>query len=217
MLCKKLNSWTYDSVEHAALTTSKSTVCRRFVGSSCKLRRYVARCWLRLVDLRLIRLARMYQRAGWAIACMLGVWALLLLVSKSYRAGPSLLRGRAPFRPESASASTSHLQEWQRTAGSIEERSGSGDFSGVSGVSMTGQNGECQMILDSRGNPMDDFSGPVLPLGIAVSGEISNGGYEYYTVRQSTHHCCGVLHGNAARLQKQKVTKCRSHMHEVQQ
>lgn len=49
---------------------------------------------------------------------------------------------------------------------------------------MTGQNGECQMVLDNRGNPLNDLSGPALPLGIAVTGEVSNGGYEYYTVRK---------------------------------
>lgn len=152
------------------------------VGSTCKVRRCVARCWLHFVDLRMFRLARMYQRAGWTIAFTLGVWALLLL-SKSYRPGPSLLRGSGPQRPGSASPSASHSQQWQRTAGSIEGRSGSGDFSGVSEVGMTGQNGECQVILDIRGNPLNDFSGPVLPLGTAVSGEVSNGGYEYYTVR----------------------------------
>ena len=184
MLCEKLNSWTYHSTKHATLTASKSKVCRRLVGSSHKLRRCVARCWLHFADLRVFRLARMYQRAGWVIACMLGVLSLLLL-PKFYVAGPSLLlRGSTPQRPLSASPSASNSQQWQRTASSIEGRSASGDFSGVGAVGMTGQNGECQMILDSRGNPLNDLSGPALPLGIAVTGEVSNGGYEYYTVRK---------------------------------
>lgn len=135
---------------------------------------------------------------------MLGVWALLL-VSKSYLAGPSHLRGSAPERPLSASPSASHSQQWQRTASSIEEKSASRDFSGVGGVGMTGQNAECQMILDNRGNPLNDLSGPALPLGISVTGEVSNGGYEYYTVRKRY-----IPHASNARLHKVPYFCCKT-------
>ena len=103
---------------------------------------------------------------------MLGVCALLLL-SKTYRTVPSLVRGSASHRAVSASPSAGHALQWQRDAGSI---------SGVSGVGIAEHNGECQMIVDSRGHLVNDVSGPVLPVGIAVSGEVSKGGYVYYTV-----------------------------------
>lgn len=197
MSCEKVNSWTYHSTKHATLTASKSKVCRRFVGSSHKLRRCVARCWLHFVDLGVCRLARMYQRPGWIITCILGVLALVLL-SKPFTSGPSLLRGSAPQRPLSASPSASNSQEWHRTASFVEKRSASSDFSAAGGVRMTGPNGECQIILDSRGNALNDLSGPALPLGIAVTGKVSNGEYNYYTVRKRYRT-----------LQMHVCTKCR--------
>lgn len=52
------------------------------------------------------------------------------------------------------------------------------------GRSDKGRNDECQLMVDDRGNTSGKYTGRVLKMNEAVSGVVSDGGYEFFTVRK---------------------------------
>lgn len=134
---------------------------------------------------------KVQQQLRLFLACIVAVFPIALFRffkanSRGSGGRGALLRGG--LAPPNALDSFSHIQQQhRRIAGAADERRG--ENRDASMPRFSGRNDECQWLVDDRGNPPSLDAGPILTMDKAGSGEVSDGGYAYYTVS-----CCHEIY-----------------------